>query len=172
MKPLAAAVGVLVALDVLAVEPAHAQDASFGCKILLCLAASSPSWEGIPYCVPPVHELLNILKHGGSWPSCPEGNASAISYQPYEDCPSGSTAVEYPNYGLSGGNGRISSGITTMIIPDENGAWCASPAQAGTTGWGYGSAYTFTARPLRDKPYYVDIMPSGLPASRFWFSLN
>src|SRR5271168_2383035 len=29
--------------------PAAAQDASFGCKVLLCAAAATPSWSGIPY---------------------------------------------------------------------------------------------------------------------------
>ena len=68
---------------------ARAQDASLGCKILLCAAATNPDWSGIPYCVPPMTQLFNILEHGGGWPSCPEGDVSPVQYTPYKACPAG-----------------------------------------------------------------------------------
>lgn len=45
-------------------ERADAQDASFGCKVLLCAAASAPSWSGIPYCVPVMQALFRQLANG------------------------------------------------------------------------------------------------------------
>lgn len=52
MKPVFFAAAGLAAL---AISPASAQaeDASWGCQILLCAASQSPSWHGVPYCVPP-----------------------------------------------------------------------------------------------------------------------
>jgi hypothetical protein len=38
-------------LAVSAGASAKAQDAEFGCKVLLCAAATNPSWPSIPYCV-------------------------------------------------------------------------------------------------------------------------
>ena len=40
----------IIALDPMA--SSQAQDASFACKVLLCAAATNPSWTQIPYCVP------------------------------------------------------------------------------------------------------------------------
>ncbi len=31
---------------------AKAEDASWGCQVLLCAASQNPSWQGVPYCVP------------------------------------------------------------------------------------------------------------------------
>ena len=52
---------------------ALAEDASFGCQVLLCAASSNPSWSSVPYCVPVMHRLFDLLAAGHSWPTCPEG---------------------------------------------------------------------------------------------------
>ena len=66
----------LVACDtVVAIPSAQAQDASFGCKVLLCAAASAPGWTAIPYCVPIMEEVFRELALGGSWPTCSQANA-------------------------------------------------------------------------------------------------
>ena len=49
--------------------PAQAQDASFGCKVFLCAAASQPSWQGISYCVPVMQELFAGMRKGRGWPT-------------------------------------------------------------------------------------------------------
>ena len=61
---------------------AYAQDASFGCKVLLCAAATVPGWSSIPYCVPVMTQLFRSLARGGGWPTCSEGNASNVVYDP------------------------------------------------------------------------------------------
>ena len=70
-------------------HPARAQDASFGCKVLLCAAATTPSWSGIPYCVPVMQQLFTQLAKEGGWPTCAQGDASPVGYQPYEALPGG-----------------------------------------------------------------------------------
>ena len=62
--------------------PAAAQDASFGCKVLLCAAAATPSWSGIPYCVPVMRQLFTQLANGDGWPTCSQGDASPVGYPP------------------------------------------------------------------------------------------
>ena len=52
-----------------------AQDASFGRKVLLCSTAIAPGWVGIPYCVPVIQALFQILAAGMPWPACPEASA-------------------------------------------------------------------------------------------------
>ncbi len=146
-----------------AVERAHAQDASFGCKVLLCAAASAPGWPGIPYCVPVMQTLFRQLAKGGGWPSCAEGNASGPGYEPYQACPAGLTPVQS---GADGGAG---------ISKTPNGNLCADlskPQQVCSGGdGGCTTTYPTTARDPRSDPYYVDISTAN-GTQRFYFSLQ
>ena len=45
-------------------EPTIAQDASFPCKVLLCAAATNPSWTAIPYCVPVMQQAIYMQAWG------------------------------------------------------------------------------------------------------------
>jgi hypothetical protein len=92
VAPRSVAVGLLRALG--AVERGYVHDASFGCKVLLCAAASASGWSGIPYCVPVMKALFHQLAKGGGWPSCSEGNASALGYEPFQVCPAGLAPVQ------------------------------------------------------------------------------
>lgn len=48
---------------------AKAPDAEFGCKMFLCAASQNPSWQDVPYCVPPMNKLVrDMAKPGFSWP--------------------------------------------------------------------------------------------------------
>ena len=150
-------------LGLVPMRAAHAQDASFGCKVLLCAAASAPSWSGIPYCVPVMQDLFRRLAHGGSWPTCPEGNASGLGYEPYQPCPAGMTAAQ----GGSDGNG----GLT----PAANGNLCVDFTKPRQTCFGghdcCTTEYPTSSRALRSDPYYVDISTAN-GAQRFYFSLQ
>ncbi|NEJ83261.1 hypothetical protein GR268_43065, partial [Rhizobium leguminosarum] len=71
---------------------AKAEDASWGCQVLLCAASQNPSWHGVPYCVPPMTKLIAAMKEPGfSWPICHEANAGKPGRESYEDCPAGTT---------------------------------------------------------------------------------
>ena len=158
--------------------PAQAQDASFGCKVLLCAAAQSPPWSAIPYCVPPMNQLFRLLKKGGSWPVCAEGNASPVGYDPYAACPAGTLAVSAssdavrPNYAGSTGAAPISLGAP--LVENSGGALCANPDSVLLCSAGQGCTFTAatpSGRPLNADPYYVDIATGGRQ-QRFRFSLQ
>jgi hypothetical protein len=145
---------------------AKADDASFGCKVLLCAAASAPAWSGIPYCVPVMHQLFSDLGKGHPWPSCPEGGeTSGINYDPYLPCPEGTVA-----------------GGTMMEGHDSTGGWTASSQgpECGKFVRPIGShlnnssdfEVVTTPRPRRDDPYNVVITPKGAFPITVWFSLN
>lgn len=144
-------------------EGAHAEDASFGCKVLLCAAATAPGWSGIPYCVPVMQTLFRQLAKGGGWPSCPEGNASGLGYEPYQACPAGLSPVQ------SGSDGGV--GVSTA----PNGNLCADlskPQQVCSGGdGGCTTTYLTTARDPRSDPDYVDIATAN-GTQRFYFSLQ
>lgn len=142
---------------------AYAQDASFGCKVLLCAAAAAPGWSGIPYCVPVMQTLFRQLARVGGWPSCLEGNASGFGYEPYQACPAGLTPVRSASDGVLG------------LSAAPNGDLCADlskPQQvcAGGDG-GCSTTYPTTVRDPRSDPYYVDISSTN-GTQRFYFSLQ
>ena len=173
-------------------RPAPAQDATFGCKVLLCAAASAPSWTGIPYCVPVMQQLFTQLARGGGWPNCAQGDASPVGYQPYAVCPEGSVpiAVSQPN---ASGRGVVDA--TTSYSRSASGGECGTPtpiqtgSSVGCNGAYVGGAsivtnersggeaiqtgglcYALSARPANPTPYYVDI-PTAHGVSRFSFNL-
>ena len=154
-------------LVALCAAPSQAQDASFGCKVLLCAAATNPSWGAIPYCVPPMTQLFSILNKGGSWPSCPEGNVSAVQYTPYQACPAGWTAQQ-----LEGGTNNAGNG---GYVTDPNGSTCTN-LNAPDSQCHQGSCtttYPEAARQANPDPYCVDIgASSGGTQTHFCFSLS
>lgn len=64
-------------LGLAAGSPAHAQDASFGCKVFMCVA--SGDWQSIEYCKPYVTAAIAQAQLGIPWPVCPEAVAGAVS---------------------------------------------------------------------------------------------
>ena len=167
-KLLARACGALtVALLPHVRAPAQAQDASFGCKVLLCAAASQPSWQSIPYCVPVMQELFAGMRKGRGWPPCNEANASAPGYEPYHPCPSGASA------------GTLEVG---RLIATPSGGVCARPrlsnsacVRASDDDCSLADRFEVTPRPTRAEPYFVDIgsgVGEGSATTRFWFNLQ
>lgn len=145
---------------------ARAQDASFGCKVLLCAAATNPSWRGIPYCVPVMTQLFRILRRGGSWPACPEGNAGGLGFEPYMPCLAGQAAY-----------GPVQNDNGSSLQPDPNGAYCVDPERfarmcaATNDQAGCDPAYLPLQRTPRAEPHFVDITAGGT-TNRFYFSLQ
>ena len=73
-KGILATLGVIASMELASPHPANAQDASFGCKVLLCALSSAPGWSAIPYCVPVMNQLFTSLAMGGGWPICSAPN--------------------------------------------------------------------------------------------------
>ena len=67
---------VAVALGAAAVIPAQAQaeEATFGCQVLLCAAGN---WSSIPYCTPVMAKALRNVRKGKGWPFCAQANMTS-----------------------------------------------------------------------------------------------
>ncbi len=178
---LARAVAWIIAAVTCALAPgARAQDASFGCKVLLCAAATAPAWSGIPYCVPVMQQLFRDLAHGGSWPVCSEGQASSVGYDPYLPCPAGLSPMIATPLGVAGPNlaqaSLVQASNGQAQTPDPEGNLCADlskPQQVcGTAGMtSCQTTYPTIPRDARADPYFVDIDTAN-GAQRFYFSLQ
>ena len=166
--------------------PALAADASWGCQVLLCGAASNPSWQGVPYCVPPMTKLIAAMKLPGfSWPICAEGNAGKPGRDDYEPCPQGWSPVARQSAGESARLGVASLCEKALTIAELH----ALQRGAGKDGKFGNSAMTVRyesygregnrtraigvqARKKRADPYYFDVPNSQGIKRRFWFNLN
>jgi hypothetical protein len=149
-------------LSVLAASPAMAQDASFGCKVLLCAAASNPSWRGIAYCVPVMNQLFSMMQRRGfSWPICPEGKTGAPQYEPFEACAEGWTSVRVEEQ---------------SVQSDPNGSSCARPRAFAETSRQSDSSerpqdrLEIVSRTQRAEPWYVTV-DTGAGPRRFYFNV-
>ena len=165
--------------------PAKAEDASFGCKVLLCAAATVPNWSGIPYCVPVMQTLFRQLAKGRGWPVCSEGNASSPGYEPFQPCQSGLPYQLTQSTASSSSDGTNQSSQPTYVA-DANGSVCIDTAVSGNAGCLIAStdrggnsqcsplpaSYIPAPRTARQNPYFVDITPKNASASRFYFSLT
>jgi hypothetical protein len=147
------------------IVPAKAQDASFGCKVLLCAAASAPGWSGISYCVPVMQQLFSNLAKGQGWPACSEGNAGSIGHDPLEDCPQGTAAADRQEVS------RSDNGMGIDYTANPSGLYCVPPDQLSPNAPDASGNDNVTMRGQRADPYYVDITTAD-NTSRFWFSLN
>lgn len=108
----AAAVGAIAFMA----APAKAQDASWGCQVLLCAASSNPSWHGVAYCRPPMHKLIAAMaKPGFSWPICHEAKAGKPGREIYEACPEG-TRIGYSERGHDGNRTEPDKCVKTVNV--------------------------------------------------------
>nr|WP_234914413.1 hypothetical protein [Rhizobium rhizogenes] len=131
---------------------ARAADADWGCQIVLCVAAQTPSWHGIPYCVPPIQKLIAAMALPGfSWPVCTAAGTGAPGYDAFEDCPTGYVEAE-----VQSGHGGNSE------------SYCARY----TTERGERIELDRQPRVRRDRPWYFDIRQQGGSSTRAWFDLK
>ncbi|MBB3527387.1 hypothetical protein [Rhizobium sp. BK456] len=159
--------------------PVRADEASWGCQVLLCAASQNPSWHGVPYCVPPMTKLIAAMKEPGfSWPICHEANAGKPGRETYEDCPSGTTVGSSSQTG-NGWSREPDQCIRTVDV-------CRTPGQRASDGnqssvvirRSFGNRgdsciqQIATPRPRRADPYYFDIPNEQGVKQRFWFNLN
>lgn len=155
---------------------AMAQDASWGCQVLLCAASSNPSWNGVPYCVPPMKKLIAAMaKPGFSWPICHEAKAGKPGREVYEQCPEG-TRVGYSERGREGNRTEPNKCVKTVNV-------CRATGNNGKHGFTYrrrtggrdGESCiqeVSTPRPRRADPWYFDIPSEKGVKQRYWFNLN
>lgn len=194
MKPLYFAAAAIAALA-MSHTAARAEDAEYGCKILLCAASQNPSWHGVPYCVPPMTKLIrDMAEPGFSWPICREANTGKPGHEEYEECPAGMKATRE-----SSGSGRDNAFVDhgrEMCVKTVN--QCRNRAEFRTlygnerenakkgitirevnnnrdNSWsGANSCEVVVSqpRPRRADPYYFDIPDDKVVKKRVWFNLN
>lgn len=151
------------AFAAIAASPVGAQDASFGCKVLLCAAASNPSWRGIAYCVPVMNQLFSMMRRRGfSWPICPEGKTGAPQYEPFEACADGWTTVRVEDH---------------SVQSDPDGTSCARPRAASEVARQSDrldrpqDRFEIMPRTQRSEPWYVTV-DAGDGQRRFYFNVE
>jgi hypothetical protein len=151
-----------------------AQEASFGCKVLMCAASQNPSWDGVPYCVPVMHMLFAQMKFWRfSWPICHEAGTGEPGYEPYEPCPKGAWPVTAAEDLAQSETASLSSGEL---------AFCARERPAplpGTPDWFRASAALQVVpdievfpRQRRNKPYFFDVPDSAGGHQRVYFDVR
>ncbi|MBN8930512.1 MAG: hypothetical protein J0G97_00865 [Rhizobium pusense] len=155
-------------LGAISATPAKAEDAEWGCQILLCAASKNPSWHGVPYCVPPMRKLITAMSRPGfSWPICHEAKSGRPGHQTYEDCPAGTAVGHSSPGGDNDWRGEADLCIETVNVcggsrhyfnSNRNGDGCIQQIA--------------TPRPRRTDPYYFDIPNNDGVKERFWFNLD
>ncbi len=184
MKPLSLfSVSMIAAGTFWMAAPAQAEDASWGCQVLLCAASQNPSWQGVGYCVPPMTRLISAMKKPGfSWPICEQGKAGKPGFERYENCPEGFKPASDNNDDRGGWNQTANRCEKTVNV-------CRNPRERQQTGLNYkdvqyrqvggggdrGNSCTQVvsiARPMRKDPYFFDIPNEQGAKQRFWFNLN
>jgi len=177
-------------LAVLAMPPAttKAEEASWGCQILLCAASQSPSWHGVPYCVPPMTKLIKAMaKPKFKWPICQEAETGKPGFEPFEACPDGMTAVSSSDGGLSFGFDNKDQCTKTVNQclnraafrtqygdsreNDRNGITIKKLEQGGKNS-NECMVQVTQPRPRRADPYYFDIPNDQGVKQRNWFNLT
>lgn len=138
---------------------AKADDAPWGCQIILCAASQSPSWHGVPYCVPPMRKLITAMAEPGfSWPICPNAGTGKPGFERYDDCPDGYSPTR-------DANDDHSSALSKCIARDIR---CRETRDGNDRC----SARRIIDRPKRSEPWYFDIPQTGGGTARVWFDLN
>ncbi|MEI8703428.1 hypothetical protein [Mesorhizobium sp. ISC15] len=182
MKQLLYAATGLAAVAILPATAAKAQDASWGCQVLLCAASQNPSWHGVSYCVQPMTKLIRAMaKPGFSWPVCHEAKAGEPGRQEYADCPEGSK-VGYSERGKEGNRRVPDQCVKTVNVcksrfnsqADKNGL-TIPVRRAGRDSDNRSGSCTkeiSSMRPRRADPWYFDIPNDQGVKQRHWFNLN
>jgi hypothetical protein len=178
-----------------------AQDAEFGCKVLLCAAASNPSWPSIPYCVPVMNQLYAMMRSlRFRWPVCTAAGTGAPGYEPYQPCPTGwqetgqnTQTSSVANGGSdTGGSSSMRSGGNDLcarrILQQPSGQPSGLPLQAsmpgeqiqcptsdGDNGGVINSGQMcieYMPRPRNERPYYFEVRGADGNQSRVWFNVR
>jgi hypothetical protein len=171
--------------------PGKAQDAEFGCKVLLCAAASNPSWPSIPYCVPVMNQLYAMMRGMRfRWPVCTAAGTGAPGYEPYQPCPNGwqETSSIAENGGDTGISSSMRSGGNDLCARRLQQQPSGRPLQASVPGGqiqcsaGDGDnggvinsgqmCIEYMPRPRNERPYYFDMCNTEGNPKRVWFNVR
>ncbi len=182
------------AFPVCSTAAAKAQDAEFGCKVLLCAAATNPAWPSIPYCVPVMNQLYAMMRSlRFRWPVCTAAGTGAPGYEPFQPCPAGWQETSHQTSSQGGGSDNqvsteLRSGAHDLCarrVPPQligrpvqasvPGGQIQCPASDGDNGSGITSGQVcieYRPRPRNERPYYFDVRSADGKRSRVWFNVR
>ena len=160
-------VGCALAATVFFAAPAAASD--WGCQVLLCISNPGGPMQ-YAACVPPITQLYDVLRSGGSFPTCTGvGFSSSMPrYEPYQ-CADGSVLTRIE--GETGSDSLTCRSVARQEVGLEKcrGSDASETARLVHSG---GKAvcmdYTHTRPEVREQPHYVDVTIDGL-TQRIWF---
>ncbi|MDX0371958.1 hypothetical protein GOC23_31135 [Sinorhizobium meliloti] len=196
MKHLLSAAAGLAALT-FAPTGAKAEDASWGCQVLLCAASQDPSWQGVPYCVPPMKKLIAAMSRPGfDWPICHQAKAGEPGRQEFEDCPAGARPTSSHDGNDNGLRRRNkedqcvrvvdrceNGGEYNRLYGDEDANQRAGVTVRSISGnsdhfgnrdnrYNGCKVQVTSPRPRRANPWFFDIPNDKGVKERFWFNLR
>lgn len=156
---------------------ALADDAPWGCQVLLCAASSNPSWHSVPYCKSPMYKLITAMaKPGFSWPTCPKSGTGKPGHATYEECPGG-YKVAYSESGQSGNRPKPDRCEKTVNVCQGRNALktlgdkVRPRSMAGDEQNSCKQTISQQRKP-RANPYYFDIKNDQGVEQRYWFNLD
>lgn len=177
-------------LAVSAGASAKAQDAEFGCKVLLCAAANNPSWPSIPYCAPVMNQLHAMMRSlRFRWPVCTAAGTGAPGFEPYQPCPDGwqqtSSQVGGGDAGTSTSLQHGGNDLCARRLPPQSAAHSLNasvpggqiqcPGTDGDNGSIMGSSQgciEYRPRPRNERPYFFDVRNPAGNQTRVWFNVR
>lgn len=184
-----------MALSMSAALPAKAQDAEFGCKVLLCAAASNPSWPSIPYCVPVMNQLNAMMRSlRFRWPVCTAAGTGAPGYEPYQPCPAGWKETRSSTNDNGNGNTAVAlqagNELCARRLPPQPygqpqqasmpGGQIQCPTRDGDNGGMMSTLQNnagqdcieYMLRPRNERPYYFDMRNAAGAQTKVWFNVR
>ena len=141
----------------------------WGCEVLLCAASSAPSWQGVPYCIPPMTRLIRHLHRGGDWPRCPSSGAE-LGFEPWLPCRDGYRPAQRNDRSARDGEGAQPNEICRSV---ESRRVCGMQADDdGRASYACRQVHSEYARELHPRPYYYAIRSADGSIGRYHFSLS
>ncbi len=160
-------VGCALASTVFFAAPAPASD--WGCQVLLCISNPGGPMQ-YAACVPPITQLYDVLRSGGSFPTCTGiGFSSSVPrVEPYR-CEDGSVLTRVED---SSGSGKLTCRSVTRQPVELDKCRGRDASETARLVLSDGKRvcmdYTHTRPKVREQPTYVDVTIEGV-TQRIWF---
>ncbi len=160
-------VGCALATSIFFAAPATASD--WGCQVLLCISNPGGPMQ-YAACVPPITKLYDVLRSGGSFPTCTGvGFSSSVPrVEPYR-CDDGSVLTRVD--GASGSDRLTCRSVARREVGLDK-CMGSNKSETAKMQFRYGKRvcmdYADTRPEKREQPNYVDVTIEGR-SSRIWF---
>lgn len=138
----------------------------WGCEVLLCLSNPGGPMQ-YAACVPPITQLYDVLRSGGSFPTCSGVGfkTSQPRFEPYY-CEAGATLTQ--RGALDGSEFACVSNDRIEVEPERCSGEERSPTAQLLKDGGQSTCTDFETTPplMREQPHYVDVTIEGQGTQR------